>query len=172
MIPKAKTSKLFMKQAQRRLLEARVAQALKKLLAEDMYILVKDLSERSISHRLAIYIEEVFPGWNVDCEYNRDRDEVKRLALVREMFDRSGVRSEVDDTIAKTVFPDIIVHKRGTDRNLLVIEIKKSSSELDESYDLAKLAAFKEQMGYRHAVFIRVGTGEGAGGIEWRWLEG
>jgi hypothetical protein len=146
-----------------------VAQALKKLLAEDKYILVNDLSERCISHRLAIYLEEVFPGWNVDCEYNRDRNEVKRLAFVREMFERSGVRSEVDDTIAKTVFPDIIVHKRGTDRNLLVIEIKKSSNGLDETYDVMKLVAFREQMGYRHAAFIRVGTGEEAGEIEWRW---
>lgn len=95
-----------------------------------------------------------------------------RVRARTEMFERSGVRSEVDDTIAKTVFPDIIVHRRGTDRNLLVIEVKKSSNGLDETYDLMKLVAFREQMGYRHAAFIRVGTGEEAGEISWQWQEG
>lgn len=49
--------------------------SLLRLLAEDAYLFEADANERSISHRLALYLEEEFPGWNVDCEYNRDQHE-------------------------------------------------------------------------------------------------
>jgi len=132
------------------------------LLSDDVDILWLDINERTISHRLAFYLETHFPGWNVDCEYNRDHEDVKRLNIKRR-----NVMS--DDTQATTVFPDIIVHRRGTDQNLLVIEMKKTTSQESDDYDYGKLLAFKKQLGYKFAVFLKIGTDSNAGiyRIEW-----
>lgn len=137
-------------------------EALEQLLRADEELLCNDVNERSISHRLASYLEPYFPGWNVDCEYNRNHDNPKRLDIKRR--DTSS-----DDTQATTVFPDIIVHKRNTDENLLVIEIKKTSSRENDDYDLGKLNAFKVQLEYSFAVFlkIKVGAQTGVDSLEW-----
>ena len=126
--------------------------ALVTLLRSDSELLIFDVNERSITHRLAVYLEEYFPGWNVDCEYNRDHEDPKRLDLQRRDTNSA-------DTQATTVFPDIIVHKRGTDQNLLVIEMKKSSNPEGDEFDFQKLNEFKGQLGYQFAIFIEVGTG-------------
>jgi hypothetical protein len=146
----------------RQLIEKALNEALELLLRADEGILRVDINERTISHRLALYLEPYFPGWNIDCEYNRNHDDPKRLDI-----QRRDVRS--DDTQATTVFPDIIVHRRGTNENLLVIEMKKTTSQEDDSYDLGKLRAFKQQLGYRFAVFIKVITDHEAGidRIDW-----
>ena len=132
------------------------------LLRTDADILRIDVNERTISHRLANYLELHFPGWNIDCEYNRDEHEPKRLDIIpRDVMS--------DDTEATTVFPDIIIHRRGTKQNLVVIEMKKTTSHEDDKYDFRKLKAFKQQLGYRFAVFIKVKTGGHAeiDKIEW-----
>jgi hypothetical protein len=136
--------------------------ALDKLLKLDRYLLSNDVNERSISHRLAIYLEPSFPGWNIDCEYNRNHDNPKRLEIPRR-----NVNS--DDIQATTVFPDIIVHKRNTDQNLLVIEMKKTTSQEEDRYDLHKLEAFKEQLGYKYSVFLKLKIEEkpGIDTLEW-----
>jgi hypothetical protein len=54
------------------------------------------------------------------------------------------------------IIPDIIVHKRNTDQNLLVIEMKKTTSQEEDRYDLHKLEAFKEQLGYKYSVFFEI----------------
>ena len=126
-------------------------QALGALLARDAEILKADVNERTISHRLAGYLEPYFSGWNVDCEYNRNHDDPKRLKIPRRKVPN-------DDTQARTVFPDIIVHKRGTDENLLVIEMKKTTSQETDDFDLHKLKAFRDQLGYKYAVFVKVRT--------------
>jgi len=137
--------------------------ALDLLLRADGDILEIDINERTILHRLANYLEPHFPGWNVDCEYNRNHDDPKRLDI-----QRRDVRS--DDTQATTVFPDIIVHKRGTNKNLLVIEIKKTTSREHDNYDLGKLRAFRQQLGYRFAVFVKLKTDGGTGIDRIEWL--
>jgi hypothetical protein len=101
---------------------AGVHRAIATLLAEDQYLLVNDVNERSITHKLADYLQREFPDTNVDCEYNKNHDDTKRLRLPP----KTDIRS--DDLDAHTVFPDIIVHKRNTDENLLVIEVKKSTN--------------------------------------------
>lgn len=142
----------------RKLIEDALEASLDKLILADREIITNDINERSISHRLANYLEPHFPGWNVDCEYNRNHDDPKRLQIQRRNI-------ESDDTQATTVFPDIIIHRRGTDDNLVVIEMKKTTSQESDSYDIGKLNAFKEQLGYQFAIFIKVRTG-GAAGIE------
>ena len=80
-------------------------QAIEKLLEMDHHLLDADASERSLSHRLAVHMIDRFPDYEIDCEYNRDGFDVKKLTLAgRDVYD-----TELD---AVTVFPDIIVHKR------------------------------------------------------------
>lgn len=98
-----------------------------------------------------MYLQQYFPDWSVDCEYNRDGIEPKRLGHL-ELYPDS------EDVEAKTVFPDVIVHRRGTRRNFLVLEFKKSTSRVDRQIDLRKLWGYKQQLGYEHALFVEVGT--------------
>ena len=37
--------------------------------------------ERSTTHRLAVYFDPLFTGWNVDCEYDRDGQLQKLLNI-------------------------------------------------------------------------------------------
>jgi len=139
--------------------EAKIHQAINELLAQDSLLLQLDVNERTISHQLAIYIKREFPDWDVDCEYNRNHDDIKRLRLPRE-------RVASDDTFASTVFPDIIIHRRRTDENLIVIEMKKSSNPQSPKRDLLKLNAFKNQLGYKYAIFIKFSVGKDKVGLE------
>ena len=109
------------------------------------------VNERAISHRLAIYLEALFPGWDVDCEYDRLGDARKKIP------DGSGN----DDDEGSKVLPDIIVHKRGLDGpNLLVLEIKKTSNTEPDDRDLEKLRAYVSALHYEHAVFVRFRVGQ------------
>ena len=67
-----------------------------------------------------------------------------------------------NDTGAKTVFPDIIVHRRHSDDNLFVIEVKKTTNNQGDEYDLQKLGAFKQQLGYKYAAFLKFEVGQHA----------
>lgn len=85
-----------------------------------------DVSEWAVAHRLAVYLEEPFRGYNVDCEYNRMADSDGTYSM------RSPKR--VHGTQKQR--PDIVVHKRGPnpESNLLVIEMKKSHSDTDREF--------------------------------------
>ena len=114
-------------------IERRVWRAIEKLREHDGYLLEVDASERSITHHLANYLQHEFEGWHVDVEYNRDCHEIKRLSNLPE------VKSD-------KVFPDIIVHRRGTnDDNLLVVEVKKTGCGHDLE-DEKKLVEFTKPL--------------------------
>ena len=99
---------------------ALVNHAVDAVVANDSDLLRLDVTERALSHQLARYMaDRVAAPLAVDCEYNRHGSDTKRLRL--------GRREASDhDLQAVIVFPDIIVHQRGTDdHNLLVVEVKK-----------------------------------------------
>jgi hypothetical protein len=143
-------------------IEKSVEDALKELLSEDHYLLEKDVNERTISHKFAMYLQcyidrDLGKGeWNVDCEYNRDVESTedpyqKLLNIPRRRF-----RDCDEDSQARTVYPDVIIHERGKPNNLLVIEIKKSTcSRRDERYDREiKIPAYRNQLGYIFGLFL------------------
>lgn len=69
------------------------------------------------------------------------------------------------------VYPDIIVHRRRTTTNLLAIELKKTSNPESKEDDLLKLAAYRKDLGYLHALFLRLGVGKIAGTVpECQWV--
>lgn len=92
-----------------------------------------------------------FHDWHVDCEYNREGHDPKTLAFSAEV-------ASPDDTEGNTVYPDIIVHHRGEQDNLLVVEAKKMGNHRGDDHDFRKLIAFRRQLKYRYAVFLRLGT--------------
>ena len=143
-----------------------VANALKEFLVRDLYLLNVDANERTLTHRIALYLQNEFPEWDVDCEYNRDNHEPKELMLF-------GGEPDSYDTVAQTVFPDIIVHRRGTAENYLVIEFKKTTSQISDRKDFDKLHAFKGQFAYKYALFIELLTGSSEGGVpRAEWVHG
>lgn len=87
-----------------------VAGALSDFAKHDMELLHVGVQEETLSHRLAIYIEQRLNGWQVDCEYNRDLRHPKMNP------EGSG-----------RIRPDVIAHRRNSPRNLLVVEVKKTS---------------------------------------------
>ncbi len=119
----------------------RVIAAICALYWHDRELLAVDANERSITHKLAEHLQREFPGWHVDCEYNRVGHDTKRLRCV------NVGKPEPDDLEAKTVFPDIIVHRRRTDENLLIMEVKKASGR-DDSGDVKKLKQFTKDPKY------------------------
>lgn len=129
----------------------RVIAAIARFYRHDPELLDVDVNERTITHKLAEYLQDEFPEWHVDCEYNRLGTDVKRLSLISEVVTPF-------DTEAKTVFPDIIIHRRRTDANLVVIEVKKSGGG-EETKDLEKLRAFIGDPVYRYyfGLFLRIG---------------
>lgn len=136
-------------------LKSRVNIAVNKLLKNDNFLLSSNANERSISHKFAEYLQQEFPEWNVDCEYNRDLH--GNIKKIDEWRSNNLEEPSADDTDAKTVYPDIIIHHRNSRNNLLVIEIKKSSNSDQGEVDIEKLKMFIEENGglnYHYGLFI------------------
>ena len=132
-------------------IESVVTRAIDRVIATERELLDRNVSERALTHHLARFIcDEIRAPFVVDVEYNRHLDDPKRMVL--------APRRALDDELrATTVFPDIIVHVRGTDaHNLLVLEVKKSHDDL--AYDERKLRAFREQLQYQHAAHVILGS--------------
>jgi hypothetical protein len=121
--------------------------AITQLKATDPFLLTKDIGERAISHKLAVYLNDSFAGLDVDCEYNgyaKSDNNKKYIVILRDKLDalrRLRDSDNNDELLKRSVFPDIIVHKRGEDQNLLIIEIKKENNN-DTEYDREKIKRY------------------------------
>ncbi len=136
----------------------RVEAALEKLVERDRDLFEVDANERSISHKLAEYLGHEFKGWHVDCEYNRDGHDPKRVHIPTEIV---PVRVETDDDKGTTVYPDIIIHQRKTNQNLLCVEMKKATSSADAlARDKKKLEAYCAELDYRFSLLVIIEVGE------------
>lgn len=141
-----------------------VVSALARLLDHDSYLLITDANERSITHRLALYLQAELPELHVDCEYNRDGIDPKKIQHL-------ALNPDEEDTEAKTAFPDIIAHKRGTNINYLVIELKKSTSNANRATDYAKLRGYKKNLNFQNALFIELATDKKADIAFAEWID-
>lgn len=143
-------------------IQRRLNIAIEQLRVNDNYLLVNDVNERSITHKLALYLDQTFgKKYDVDCEYNKNIDsESGRKAIL------SKAINSIDENEQKYVYPDIIVHKRGKNtHNLLVIEAKKSTNRTSFDDDLRKLEGYTRQeeadeLKYKYGVFIMFYTGQ------------
>lgn len=127
----------------------RLQRAFDNLISNDSFLISNNLSERSIAHKLGCYLQNEFPEYNVDCEYNgyveshRNR---KYINILRSIAEELGILKGTDerDLINRKIYPDIIVHLRGVnpDSNLLIVETKKSTSIESFDFDFEKLKRF------------------------------
>lgn len=141
-------------------IKRRVDIAVDMLRVNDNYLLKNDVNERSITHKLAMYLDQTFgKEYDVDCEYNRNIDDSRN----RKMIDI--IISELEST-TQSVYPDIIVHKRGrNDSNLLVVEVKKSTNRDNGDFDIKKLECYTDSCSsssftYTYGVFIKLFASE------------
>lgn len=111
--------------------------------------------ERSTAHRLAVHMERhLGAGWDIDCEYDRDGQDIKRLDRIRECD---------EERESDRILPDIIVHHResaGREHNLLVVEVKKNA-ETDpcDHLKLTLMTAPGSHYQYQLGLYVNVDGG-------------
>jgi hypothetical protein len=114
----------------------KVVTALVEFYAGETFLLEHDLGERTLTHRLAVGLERQFSGWQVDCDYDRLGERTLRLP--------HGTIVSTDDHLAKSIYPDIVVHQREIPNNLLAIEVRKASNHQSPEHDRHKLRALTD----------------------------
>lgn len=127
--------------------------ALAELMQRDRHLLDYDVAERAITHKLGTYLQPLFPEWDVDCEYNRNGHDPKTVRL--------PARSDSQLLRETSTYPDIIVHKRGSnDSNLLIVEAKKiRCSQRAHEFDRRKVEAYARDLYYQAGILIKIPTG-------------
>ncbi|WP_338981608.1 hypothetical protein [Fusobacterium nucleatum] len=108
-------------------------------LEKEKTIIKNDTNERTLTQRLAFYLELQlrknikYENYSVDCEYNRKEEDIKRLKFGK-------------NTDKKEIYPDIIVHQRKIKNNLIAIEMKKTTSRnTNKIKDIEKLKALTDE---------------------------
>lgn len=136
--------------------------ALNDLIRKDIWLLQHNLNERCITHKLGEYLQPIFLNYNVDCEYNGDVEReglLKRICILQE-----NVNQNVENVRDVSVFPDIIIHRRGFNQNnLCIVEVKKSAGGGDLEFDRDKLKAYTStedgnNLGYQLGIFVILQT--------------
>lgn len=130
----------------------RVVAALQLFYARESFLLDRDVGERALTHRLAVHLEGQFPGWDIDCDYDRLGE--------RTLWLPHGSIVSTDDHLAKSIYPDIVVHRREVPDNLLAIEIRKSVNHQPLEHDRHKLRALTDPhlwFAYRVGLLVTLG---------------
>ncbi|MDE6570798.1 MAG: hypothetical protein K2L95_01075 [Alphaproteobacteria bacterium] len=133
--------------------------------------------ERTCAARIAGYLQRMLDVYgciydlSVDCEYGKATDE--HGVELRKYLDANGGYADAAGTQQGRVFPDIIVHKRGTHtNNLLVIELKghwhndndwgNDEEKLKKfTYDNAPSENLRPYFRYELGVFVVLGKHNG-----------
>lgn len=108
---------------------------------DDEYNGDNHVSERSIVFRFGIYLEKYrlkyFPQYDLDVEYNRNINLIKMLD-------------------GDKVILDLIIHKRGSnENNLLVLEFKTWWNN-KQSKDKKRIELFKQKLNYQYGATILI----------------
>src|SRR5882757_2071836 len=127
----------------------KVVKAIEEFYAREAVLFDKDLGERTLTHRLAVAIEKQFEGFEVDCDYNRLGERLLKLP--------HGTIVSTDDELGKSIFPDIVVHRRAVPENLLAVEVRKAINHQPVEHDHHKLRGLTDPhlwFAYRIGVFL------------------
>ena len=120
----------------------KVIECIHKLWSSDEILFTEHCHERTITHKLAQYLQESFNGWDIDVEYNR-KVSTDGMPFVVKMFNGTPI------------FPDIIIHHRGTRENLIVIEMKMKGSMKKDRIKLEGLTLHSGGYGYECGLLIK-----------------
>ena len=133
------------------------------LYEKDLFLLKNGVTERAITHRIGMYLQQIIgDSLDVDCEYNRmgylEEDKVYYTEgdyFAKKVCLSEGQVSDESD-LGSRVFPDIIIHKRGTAENLSIIEVKVNGRKGDKNHDFKKLKRYKKELKYKYAIFVEL----------------
>jgi hypothetical protein len=136
------------------IIKTKINESIEHFMDNEKLLLKIDASERSITHKLAEYINDKFPEYDIDCEYNRNcnygKSEPKRIQKIKEKWKRNMKKDWIQKIIGLinkrayesylfnevSIYPDIIIHKRTEKKhNLLIIEVKKSNNKYKQKFD-------------------------------------
>ncbi|HIJ06383.1 hypothetical protein [Methanocalculus sp.] len=126
-----------------------IKKALDDLYDNDSHLIKIKAHERSLVFRFGLYFNDLlieksyFSGFDLDFDYNRDRNNPKRLKNDH-----------------NRIFPDLILHKRGNNNNnILVLEFKTHWNEnnSDDLNKLKELTSPKQQYHYKLGISIVLG---------------
>jgi hypothetical protein len=156
-----------------------VEHAISTLLEKENNNLQRGINELNVSTHLAFYLKPIFENYDVDPEYNGDIDKPndrKALDIARNRIRGIGKTPNENDNYKLS--PDIIIHKRGTnENNLVVIEVKKDiHSKNVKDFDLIKLEHLiidylGNHYNYNLGIAIIFGTGENAGTYQMKFFQ-
>jgi hypothetical protein len=104
--------------------------------AAESFLFEKDVGEQALTHRLAVHVEKHFAGWSVDCNYDRLGERTLHLP--------HGAIVSTDDHLARSIYPDVVVHQREIPNNLLAVEIRKAVNHTSLEHDRRKLVALTD----------------------------
>ena len=133
----------------------KLKRALKNFYKKESLLVEYKVAERALTHNLAEYLQKLFHDYNVDCEYNKvGNGDSKRVSAL--MDANSDCPHNCNECPANkcVVFPDIIVHKRGRDENILVIEAKTAWSGQAQVNDYKKLQALIDSGEYHYQLGV------------------
>jgi hypothetical protein len=114
----------------------KLVKALQEFYGREAFLFERDVGERAVTHRLAVNVEKQFPGWEVDCDYDKLGERTLRLP--------HGSIVSTDDHFGKSIYPDIVVHQRDIPNNLLAIEVRKATNHQPPEHDQHKLRALTD----------------------------
>lgn len=155
-------------------LETIIETAVAILHKDHKFLLVQghDINERTVTSQLRAIIDDLIPEYHVDAEYNRMWKRRKEAGEGFVYDTKKSKRLEpqevmTDDEEATTVFPDIIVHIRGTDINLLIIEVKMEWKKEKSDEDKKKLRGYTQGgLSYNFGAYVEIGE-SGLSNLEW-----
>jgi hypothetical protein len=111
------------------------------LIGDSADSLKNGIGEPNVSAGLFAFLKPRYPGWHCDAEYNRHGLEMK-------IADHEGQ--------VRMIRPDVVVHRRQTDENLLVVEMKMARNGEEEN-DIWKLRALTSPHGgYHYSLGVRL----------------
>ena len=113
-----------------------------------------NVNERTVTGHLRDILARKITSYDIDCEYNRmigenDRYVSKKLILEPRI-------ATINTSKSVLVYPDIIIHKRKTPKNVLVIEVKLSWKREGRDKDIQKLKAYTRQLGYTYGLYLEL----------------
>lgn len=128
-------------QNQINLLNVLIEQTLDHLYNNDLYLIQNEVHERTIVGRFVIYFQQLldnseFNNLNLDIEYNKNHSDPKRTV-----------------NFPNGTYPDLILHKRGSNENNICIFEFKTWWNSHTNGDLKKLKDFTRQTdNYRYGI--------------------
>ena len=137
--------------------KTKIILALEKLYRDDAILFErnsgKGLCERALVFRFGLYLQETFPDYFVDCDFNSHSRDGRTFG---------GKPIPNQDGTTTDRFVDIIVHKRGLNglgSDFICFEVKKwnNTNAISAEKDQNNLRILTSEYGYKYGFYLILG---------------